>query len=124
MIVSIVFGVLGLTDITFYTIYNRVRENLMIDIRNLLEDCRKLSSWDDIRSELKLISWIEGDERQLHKKSILELHRIRNNMAKYWQTHLEMDENEPYGAFQTEPQTFHRFLLYEILGLCKKHRRI
>ena len=56
----------------------------MIDIRNLLEDCRKLSSWDDIRSELKLISWIEGDERQLHKKcfvvrrnSLIQKHQSR-----------------------------------------------
>lgn len=122
LFLSILFGVLGLTGFSFYTVYSRCRSHLMIDIRNLIEDCRKLKSWDD-RSESKLFSWVEGDERELHKKTLRDLHRIRNNMIKYWQIHLEMDEQEPYGSFQTDPQPFGTYLWVEIMGRLFKKKK-
>lgn len=121
-IIAIVFGALGLSGVTAYGLRARARENLIADIRNLLEDCRGLKSWDD-RSEYKLMSWVEGDERELHHKSLRELHRIRNSMIKYWQVHLEMQECEEYGELQTEPQSYRQFVLQEVLGLRKRHRR-
>ena len=117
---SMIFGLLGVSGITFYGIYCRTKDNLIKDIHNLLEDCRTLSSWDDIRSELKLMSWIEGDERALHWKTLRELHSIRNSMIKYWQIHLEMQEKEKYGEFQTEPQSFKKFIFSEMLSLRRK----
>ena len=96
----------------------------MLDISNLIEDCQELQSWDD-RSESKLCSWVKGDERELHKKSLRELHSIHTNMIKYWQIHMEMDEKEPYGSFQTEPQPFRNFLWKETIGkLFKKKGRL
>ena len=114
---TIVIGLLGLSGFTLFGLIARAREHLMIDIRNLLEDCRKLSSWDDVRSELKLMSWIEGDERELHKKSLFDLHRVRNSMIKYYQVHLEMQEGTEYGKFQSPAQPFTQFVFHERLGL-------
>lgn len=119
IIVSIVFGLLGLSGITFYGVYSRTKDNLIKDIHNWLEGCRGLSSWDE-RSELKLISWVKGDERELHWKTLKELHSIRNNMIKYWHIHLEMEENEEYGAFQGKPQSFKEFVWSEMFPLKRK----
>jgi hypothetical protein len=120
MTLTFFFGAIGLSGVTLFGLYSRSRENLMVDIRNLLEDCRKLSSWDDVRSELKLMSWIEGDERELHKKSLLDLHRVRNSMIKYYQVHLEMQEGAEHGDFQSPPQSLARFVVHEVLGLQRK----
>ena len=81
-----------LTGIGFslYAWYARAKDYLIIDIRNVLEDCRALSSWDDCRSELKLGPWIGGDERELHRKSWWALRRIRRDMWRYYQIHAEM----------------------------------
>ena len=120
MTLTILFGILGFSGISIFGLYSRARENLIIDIRNLLEDCRKLSSWDDVRSELKLMSWVEGDEREIHKKTLRDLHRVRNSMVTYYQVHLEIQEGEEYGASQTPSQPLSRFVIHEMLGMQKR----
>lgn len=72
---------------------------------------------------MKLMSWVDGDERDLHKKSLCELHRVRNSIVKYWQIHLEMEEGEEYGKFQTQAQPFSQFIIQEMLGLKRGRRR-
>jgi len=94
---SIILTGLGFS---LYSWYARAKDYIIIDIRNVLEDCRSLSSWDDCRSELKLGSWIGGDERELHRKSWWALRRIRCNMRRYYQIHAEMRDGEPYGTYQ------------------------
>ena len=121
LFISIVFGLFGLSGFTLYTFYSRWRKDLIIEIRNLLEDCRKLKSWGD-KSELKLPSWIEGDEREFHKKSLSHLWCIRNNTIKYWQIHREMDDNEPYGTYQTKSPTFKQYLLQRTIGRVFKRK--
>jgi hypothetical protein len=76
-----------LTGIGFslYAWYARAKDYLIIDIRNMLEDCRALNSWDD-RSELKLSPW--------------GLRRIRSDMWRYYQIHAEMHDGVPYGTYQ------------------------
>lgn len=71
-------------------VYYRMKAHLAVDIRNLLEDCRGTESWDD-RSELKLGPWVEGDERELHRKSLVALYRIRRQVREYYDVHLKMD---------------------------------
>ncbi|MBM4027209.1 MAG: hypothetical protein FJ280_17650 [Planctomycetes bacterium] len=122
MTLTILFGILGLSGVTLFGLYSRARDILTSDIRNRLEDCRRLKSWND-RSEMKLISWVHGDERDLHKKSVRELHRIRNNMVTYWQIHLEMQESERYGEIQTQEQAFSDFVIQEVLGMSRRCRR-
>lgn len=117
MTVSVIFGVLGLSGITFWGLYNRARENLILDIRNLIEDCRGLPSWDDVRSELKLSSWLEGEEKQLHWRPLKSLHRARESMARCYWVHMEMQEGAEYGDFQPSPQPFSQFVVREMLGL-------
>ena len=118
MILTIILAALSLSGVTMYGLYSRAREILTADIRNLLEDCRRLSSWDD-RSELKLMSWVEGDERKLHKKSVHDLHRVRNSMLKYFQIHCEMKEDEEFGSYQTPAQSYISFFFGEVLGFQK-----
>ena len=124
IMLAIVFGLLSLTGVTIYGLFLRAREILTADIRNLLEDCRHLSSWDE-RSEYKLLSWIHGSERELHSKSVRELLEVRNNMQEYFQIHHNMAEASPYGP---EPdmyakQTLPTFFIREILGLYKFRRK-
>jgi hypothetical protein len=85
---------------SFYPWYTRSKDYVIIDIQNVLEDCRALSSWDDCRSELKLPSWIGGDERDLHRRSLWALRRIRRDMWRYYQIHAEMRDGVPYGTYQ------------------------
>ena len=90
-----------LTGIGFslYAWYARAKDYLIIDIRNMLEDCRALNSWDD-RSELKLSPWVGRDERELHRQSWWGLRRIRSDMWRYYQIHAEMHDGVPYGTYQ------------------------
>lgn len=85
---------------SLYALYTRARDYTIIDIRNVLEDCRAMTSWDDCRSELKLGSWIGGDERELHRKSLWALRRIRHDMWRYYQIHAEMRDGVPYGTYE------------------------
>lgn len=117
IILGIIFGILSLTGITIYGLFLRAREILTADIRNLLEDCRRLSSWDE-RSEYKLLSWIHGSERELHSKSVRELLEVRNNMQEYWQIHYNMAEAGPFGEEfdRYSKVTFFVFFMREIFG--------
>lgn len=84
---------------SLYPWYARAKDSLIIDIRNVLEGCRALISWDD-RSELKLSSWVGGDERELHRQSWRALRRIRYDIRRYYQIHAEMRDGVPYGTYQ------------------------
>lgn len=101
--IGLVLGVssiaVTLVGFSLYGLYTRSKDYLIIDIRNLLEDCRGLESWDD-RSELKLPSWVGGDERELHRRSWSALRRIRSETVRYYEIHLEMSEGVPFGEYQ------------------------
>lgn len=107
--------VLGVLLITLWSYYYHIRERLVMDICDLLEDCRKLSSWEDVRSELNLLSCAEGDEHELQRKSLRDLYRLREDMIKYYQIHREMRENQEFGTHQLRPQSFSEFLDREVL---------
>ncbi|MCP4118789.1 MAG: hypothetical protein GY737_26025 [Desulfobacteraceae bacterium] len=99
-----IIGVLlAISGVSAYGVYCRRKDHVILDIRNVLEDCRSLKSWDD-RSELKLGTWVEGDERELHRKSLRVLKRILKEMIRYYQIHLEMADGEPYGTYQSQPK--------------------
>lgn len=101
--IGLVLGVssiaITLVGVSAYSLFTRSKDHLIIDIRNLLEDCRALESWDD-RSELKLPSWVGGDERELHRRSWSALRRIRSEMVRYYEIHLEESEGVPFGEDQ------------------------
>lgn len=124
IILAIIFGILSLTGVTIYGLFSRAREILSADIRNLLEDCRRLSSWDE-RSEYKLLSWIHGSERDLHSKSVRELLEVRNNMQEYYQIHYNMAEAGPLGdePDMYAPVTFWMFFIREVFGFYRFGRK-
>jgi hypothetical protein len=101
LILSIASIAVTLLGVSLYGICTRSKDHLIIDIRNVLADCRSLESWDD-KSELKLPSWIGGDERELHRQSWRALRRIRAEMLRYYRIHLEMRDGEPFGAYQED----------------------
>jgi hypothetical protein len=91
---------IALIGISAYGVYTRSKDHLILDINNALQDCRTLESWDD-RSELKLCSWIDGDPRDLHKRSLMHLRKIRKDINRYYQIHEEMRDGEPFGTYQS-----------------------
>ena len=120
ILLAIIFGLLSLTGISIYGLFLRAREILTADIRNLLEDCRRLSSWDE-RSEYKLLSWIHGSERELHSKSVRELLEVRNNMQEYYRIHYNMAGADPFGEEfdMYAPVSLGVFFIREIFGFYK-----
>ncbi len=69
---------------------NRVRAELANVIRELLEQCRACSTWDD-RSEYKLAQWIECvPETLVPYTSLPNMVRIRRNLVEYLRIHREM----------------------------------
>ncbi len=92
---------IALVGISAYGLYARSKDHVILDINNTLQDCRALESWDD-RSELKLCSWIGGDERDLHKQSLMQLRKIRKDIIRYYRIHEEMRDGEPFGAYQSD----------------------
>lgn len=87
LLVGVFVGVLGFN---VYSYYCREKDLLIQDIEKLVEDCRGLSSFDD-RSEYKLNSWLELGSGELHRKSLLSLKKIKNEMVRYFNIHIEMD---------------------------------
>jgi hypothetical protein len=68
---------------------NRLRAELANAIRELLDQCRACSTWDD-RSELKLGQWIEFvPEALVPYTSLSNLVRIRRNLERYLRIHRE-----------------------------------
>jgi len=59
-----------------------------------------MDSFDD-HSEDKLISWLEGGEDVLHRKTIRQLKRIRREMWHYLMVHHEMSDSVSYGTYQS-----------------------
>ncbi|MCD4820755.1 MAG: hypothetical protein K8R11_01470 [Methanococcoides sp.] len=81
---------IGLLGFNVYSYYCREKDLLIQDIERLVEDCRRLSSFDD-RSEYKLNSWLELGSGELHRKSLFSLKKIKNEMVRYFNIHIEMD---------------------------------
>jgi len=90
-----------LLGFSVYGLFTRSKDHLILDIRNLLEDCRGVESWDD-RSELKLYSWVGGDERGLHRRSWFALRRVYQDLLRYYRIHLEMADGVPFGEYQQD----------------------
>jgi len=95
-IVGIVVALFGLNGCV---LYYRAKDNKIRDIQAVLTMCRECKSWDDVRSELKLYSWLEGTETDLHRKSLRALRRIELSVWDYWSIHVEMDEDRPPGTY-------------------------
>ena len=91
---------IALVGISAYGIYTRSKDHLILDIENTIHDCRAFESWDD-RSELKLVSWLGCDERDLHKQSLLRLRKTRKDIFRYYRIHEEMRDGEPFGAYES-----------------------
>ncbi len=87
LLAGLFVGVLGFN---VYSYYCREKDLLIQDIEKLVEDCRRLSSFDD-RSEYKLNSWLELGSGELHRKSLFSLKKIKGEMVRYFNIHIEMD---------------------------------
>ena len=73
--------------------FREIRNALLLEINNLLSECRKTKSWDH-RSEYKLSWWLEDkSEQELYFSTLSELIVISNNLKEYLRIHLEMDKN-------------------------------
>lgn len=65
------------------------RKKVIKDIKEILEKCRGLKSWND-RSELKLYSWIKNrSEEEIEISKLSDLILIKNNLQKYYKIHLD-----------------------------------
>lgn len=66
-----------------------LRIDVIRDIKNILSECRELSSWDD-RSELKLYNWLEmNEEEDIDILRLSKLLIIRENLKEYKKIHEE-----------------------------------
>ena len=59
----------GLLGFNIYSYYCREKDQLINDINKIIEDCRKLSSFDE-KSDDKMSSWLELGKGELHRKSM------------------------------------------------------
>lgn len=67
------------------------RNNACNHIVAMLKDCRRCSSWDDIRSELKLPEWLEYvPEHMIPYTSLAKILRIEKSIERYLQIHRSM----------------------------------
>jgi len=80
----------GLLGFNIYSYYCREKDQLINDINKIIEDCRKLSSFDE-KSDDKMSSWLELGKGELHRKSMFALKRIKKEMIRYFQIHLDID---------------------------------
>lgn len=65
------------------------RAKVLDDIKEKLEKCRSLQSWDD-KSELRLFSWIENrSEEKVEISKLSDLILIRKNLKEYYNLHIE-----------------------------------
>ena len=70
-----------------------IRDTLLLEINNILRECRNTKSWDD-HSEYKLRSWLEGNsEQEIYFLTLSELLIIKKNLQLYLKIHLDMDKN-------------------------------
>lgn len=73
--------------------FREIRNTLLLEINNLLFECRNTKSWDH-RSEYKLSCWLEDkSEQELYFSTLSDLIVIRNNLKEYLKIHLEMDKS-------------------------------
>lgn len=89
MAISCYFGFIGFIGVLF-AFYIYEKSNLIQDIKGAVKACKDQESFDD-RSETKLISWLEGTEEELHRKSLWRLKKIKNEMWRYLDIHIQMD---------------------------------
>ena len=73
-----------------YSVYCRKKDLIIKDINRIIDDCRELRSFDE-KSEDKMSSWLELGESDLHGKSLIKLRKIKKEMIRYFQIHLDMD---------------------------------
>lgn len=86
LIIAILLFLLG-----YSTGANRREQDLIVkDVKAIIRECRRLSSWDD-KSELKLFSWLlETPEDMLHRCSLKKLRQIKSSINKYLVVHYDM----------------------------------
>lgn len=80
----------ALLGFNLYSYYSREKDLIKNDIIKIIENCRKLSSFDE-KSEDKMSSWLELGKGELHRKSLFTLRRIKKEMIRYYQIHINMD---------------------------------
>ncbi len=91
------------------------RNNLIVEIKEVLAKCRDCNSWDD-KSESKLFQYIGAEETRLGRYTLKALVEIRNRTYEYWKVHLEMDGHGDAYPFRVPFCTWREFFKYDLLG--------
>ena len=84
--ISILISLVGL----FFMWYLYEKNNLINYIKSIVKSCREQDALDN-RSKYKFFSWLEGEEDELHRKSLWKLKHIKKEMWRYLEIHIRMD---------------------------------
>jgi hypothetical protein len=117
--VSIVLALIfGLGGFSLHSLYFRRKDELIQDVRSMLAELRKLDSWDDLMSEDHLQEWLGfTSEEMFHRRSLLELRNIMNNLCVYARIHSAIEDDDDLEVdrtVKTETMSL-SFLWHELL---------
>ena len=89
-IIALIIGIITITN----EYYLSSKDKAIKDIQSILSHLRGCLSWDE-RSEDKLHGWMNDTyEKDLHRSSLIELKKIRTNLFKYQDIHVNMVMDE------------------------------